>query len=96
MLTLHEFLDLLRVFLLDIKNVKDTEKTPFDTMTMIPKGTLGLCCFYIAQLMTHLSNISSTVYLPVMLQAFWQCYKPFGILQRVAKSQNVYISKHNT
>ena len=69
--TLHEFLDLLRVFLLDIKNIKDTEKTPFDTMTMIPKGTLGLCCFYIAQLMTHLSNINSTIYLPVMLQAFW-------------------------
>ena len=69
--TLHEFPDLLRVFRLDIKNIKDTEKTPFNTMTMIPKGTLGLFCFHIAQLMTHLSYINSTVFLPVMLQAFW-------------------------
>ena len=53
------------------KNIKDTEKTPFNTMTMILKGTLGLFCFHIAQLMTHLSYINSTVFLPVMLQAFW-------------------------
>ena len=38
---------------------------------MIPKGTLGLCCFHIAQLMTHLSYLNSTVCLVVMLQAFW-------------------------
>ena len=38
---------------------------------MIPKGTLGLCCFHIAQLMTHPSKLNSTVYLAVMLQVFW-------------------------
>ena len=54
---------------------------------MTPRGTLGLCCVHIAQLMTH-----PAVYtLPFTLQL---CYKPLGILQRVAKSQKVHISIH--
>ena len=52
---------------------------------MTPRGTLGLCCVHIAQLMTH-----PAVYtLPFTLQL---CYKPLGILQRVTKSQKVHIS----
>ena len=38
---------------------------------MIPKEIFGLCCFHIAQLMTHPSQLNGTVYLAVMLQAFW-------------------------
>ena len=46
---------------------------------MTPRGTLGLCCVHIGQLMTH-----PAVYtLPFTLQL---CYKPLGILQRVTKS----------
>ena len=40
-------------------------------MTMIPKGTLGLYCYHIAQIMTHPTHLNSTVYLAVMLQASW-------------------------
>ena len=55
---------------------------------MTPRGTLGLCCVHIAQLMTH-----PAVYtLPFTLQL---CYKPLGILQRVTKSQKVHISSHD-
>ena len=55
---------------------------------MTPRETLGLCCVHIALLMTH-----SAVYaLPFTLQL---CYKPLGILQRVAKSQKVDISSHD-
>ena len=55
---------------------------------MTPKRTLGLCCVHIAQLMTH-----SAIYaLPFTLQL---CYKPLGILQRVANSQKVHISSHD-
>ena len=55
---------------------------------MTPRGTLGLCCVHIAQLMTH-----PTIYtLPFTLQL---CYKPLGILQRVTKSQKVHISSHD-
>ena len=55
---------------------------------MTPRGTLGLCCVHIAQLMTH-----PAVYtLPLTLQL---CYKPLGILQRVTKSQKVHISSHD-
>ena len=36
-------------------NVKDLSKTPFDTIAMTPRGTLGLCCIHIAQLVTHLA-----------------------------------------
>ena len=55
---------------------------------MTPRETLGLCCVYIAQLMTH-----SAIYtLRFTLQL---CYKPLGILQRVTKSQKVHISSHD-
>ena len=54
---------------------------------MTPRGTLGLCCAHIAQLMTH-----SAIYtLPLSLQL---CYKTLGILQRVTKIHKVHIS-HN-
>ena len=33
----------------------------FDIMPMIPKGTLGLRCFYVAQLMTQPAKLKSTV-----------------------------------
>ena len=55
---------------------------------MTPRGTLGLCCVHIVQLMTH-SAIYTT---PFTLQL---CYKPLGILQRVTKSQKVHISNHD-
>ena len=55
---------------------------------MTPRGTLGLCCVYIAQLMTHPAIYT----LPFTLQL---CYKPLGILQRVAKSQKVHMSSHD-
>ena len=55
---------------------------------MTPRGTLGLCCVYIAQLMTH-----TAVYtLPFTLQL---CYKPLGILLKVTKSQRIHISSHD-
>ena len=55
---------------------------------MTPRGTLGLCCVHIAQLITH-----PAVYtLPFTLQL---CYKPLAILQRVTKSQKVHISSHD-
>ena len=49
---------------------------------MTPRGTFGLCCVHIAQLMT----------LPFTIQL---CYKPLGILKRVTKSQKVHISSHD-
>ena len=52
---------------------------------MTPRGTLGLCCVHIAQLMTHPAIYT----LPFTLQL---CYKPLGIPQRVTKSQKVHIS----
>ena len=55
---------------------------------MTPRGTLGLFCVHIAQLMTH----SSVYTLPFTLQF---CYKPLGILQRITKSQRVHISSHD-
>ena len=39
---------------------------------MTPRGTLGLCCVHIAQLMTHPANLHNTVNLVVMLQASWR------------------------
>ena len=64
------------------------QKQPFDIIAMTPRGTLGLCCVHIAQLVTH-----PAVYtLPFTLQL---CYKPLGILQRVTKSQKVHISSHD-
>ena len=64
------------------------QKQPFDIITMTPRGTLGLCCVHIAQLMTHPAIYT----LPFTLQL---CYKPLGILQRVTKSQKAHISSHD-
>ena len=55
---------------------------------MTPRGTLGLFCVHIAQLVTHLA-----VY--TLLFTLKLCYKPLGILQRVTKSQKVHISSHD-
>ena len=55
---------------------------------MTPRGTLGLYCVYIAQLMTHTAIYT----LPFTLQLY---YKPLGIQQRVTKSQKVHISSHD-
>ena len=68
--------------------LKIHQKQPFDIIAMTPRGTLGLCCVHIAQLMTH-----PAVYtLPFTLQLR---YKPLSILQRVTKSQKVHISGHD-
>ena len=64
------------------------QKQRFDFIAMTSRGTLGLCCVHIAQLMTR-----PVVYtLPFTLQL---CYKPLGILQRVTKSQKVHIPSHD-
>ena len=64
------------------------QKQPFDIIAMTPRGTPGLFCVHIAQLMTHPAIYT----LPFTLQL---CYKPLGILQRVTKSQKVHISSHD-
>ena len=64
------------------------QKQPFDIVAMTPKGTLGLCCVHIAQLMTHTAIYT----LPFTLQL---CCKALDILQRVTKSQKVHISSHD-
>ena len=61
------------------------QKHPFDMMAMTPRGTLGLCCVHIDQLMTHPAVYTLPFTLPL-------CYKPLGMLQRVTKSQEVHIS----
>ena len=55
---------------------------------MTPRGTLGLCCVYIPQLMTETAiyKLSFTLQL---------CYKPLGILQRITKRQRVHTSSHD-
>ena len=63
------------------------QKQPFDIIAMTPRGTLGLCSVHLAQLITRMAIYT----LPFTLQL---CYKPFGILQRVTKSQKVHISSH--
>ena len=55
---------------------------------MTPRGTLGLCCVHIAQLVTHAAIYTT----PFTLQL---CYKPLGILQKITKSQKVDISNHD-
>ena len=55
---------------------------------MTPRGTLELCCIYIAPLMTHTAFYT----LPFTLQL---CYKPLGIRQGVTKSQRIHISSHD-
>ena len=55
---------------------------------MTPRGTLGLCCVDIVQLMIHpaIYTLSFTLNL----------YNKFiGILQRVTKNQKVQISSHD-
>ena len=64
------------------------KKQPFDITAMTPRGTLGLCCAHITQLMTY--PALST--LPFTLQSF---YKPLGILQRVTKSWKVHRSRYD-
>ena len=64
------------------------QKNPFDIIAMTPRGTLGLCCVHITQLM----NQPAIYTLPFTLQL---CYKPLGILQRVNKSQKVHTSSHD-
>ena len=64
------------------------QKQPFDVIAMTPRGTLGLCCVHIAQLMTHVAIYP-------LLFTLQLCCKPLGILQRVTKSQKVYISSHD-
>ena len=64
------------------------QKQPFDIIAMTPRGTLGLCCVHIAQLMTHPAIYTA----PFTLKL---CYKPLGILKRVTKSQKVHISSHD-
>ena len=59
------------------------QKQPFDMIAMTPRGTLGLCCVHIAQLMTHPAIYT----LPFTSQL---CYKPLVILQRITKSQKVH------
>ena len=54
---------------------------------MTPRGTLGLCCVLITQLMIH-PAVYTLYTLPFTLQL---CYKPLGILQRVTESQKVHI-----
>ena len=55
---------------------------------MTPRGTFGLSCVHIAQLVTH----PAVCTLPFNLQL---CYKPLGMLQKVTKSQKVRISSHD-
>ena len=64
------------------------QKQPFDIIAMTPRGTLGLCCVHIAQLMTHPAIYTT----PFTLQL---CYKPLGILPRVTKSPMAHISSHD-
>ena len=61
------------------------QKQPFDIIAMAPRGTLGLCCVPIAELMTHLADHT----LRFTLQL---CYKPLGILVRVTKGQKFHMS----
>ena len=71
-----------------MRRLEICQKQPFDIIAMIPRGTIGLCCVHIAQLVTH-----AAVYtLPFTLQL---CYKPLGILQRVTKSQKIHIPTHD-
>ena len=45
------------------------QKQPFDIIAMTPRGTIGLCCVHITQLMTHPAVYTLSFTLPVMLQA---------------------------
>ena len=55
------------------------QKQPLEIVAMAPRGTLGLCCFHIVQLMNYCLPciyvttlcLHITVYLAVMLQPSW-------------------------
>ena len=64
------------------------QKQPFDIIAMTPRGTLGLRCAHIAQLLYH-----TAIY--TLLFTLKLYYKPLGILKRVTKSQKVHISSHD-
>ena len=64
------------------------QKQPFDIIAMTPRGTPGLFCVHIAQLMTHPAIYTLTFTLQLR-------YKLLGILQRVTKSQKVDKSSHD-
>ena len=68
--------------------LKIYQKQPFDIIAMARRGTLGLGCVHIAQLVIH----AAVYILPFTLQLL---YKPLGILQRVTKTQKVHISSHD-
>ena len=55
---------------------------------MTPRGTVGLYCVHIDQLITY-----PAVY--TLLFTLQLCYKPLGILQRVTKSRKARISSHD-
>ena len=65
--------------------LKIFQKQLFDIITMTSRGSLGLWCVHIAQLITH----TAIYILPFTLQFF---YRPLDILQKVTKSQKVHIS----
>ena len=69
-------------------HIGDLSKGTFWYHSNDTKGTPGLFCVQIAQLMTHPAIYT----LPFTLQL---CYKLLGILQSVAKSQKVDISSHD-
>ena len=71
------------------RNHKRHWKNPFRYHGNNTKRSPWVICSHIAQLTIHPSYLNSTVNFAVM-------YKPFGILQRVTKSQKIYISMHNT
>ena len=68
--------------------LKICQRKPLDIIAMTPRGTIGLCCAHIAQLVTHLAVYTLLITLQL-------CYKPLGILQRLTKSQKVHISGQN-
>ena len=55
---------------------------------MTTRGTVGLCCVHIDQLITYPA-------LDTILFTLQLCYKSLGILQRVTKSQKVHISNQD-
>ena len=55
---------------------------------MTTRGTVGLCCVHIDQLITYPA-------LDTILFTLQLCYKSLGILQRVTKSQKAHISSHD-
>ena len=68
--------------------LKVSQKQPFDIIGMTPRGTLGICCAYIAKLMTHpaIYTLPFTLYF---------CCKSPGTLEIVTKSHKVHILSGN-